>query len=281
MARVQQQGSPIRFEGTFDEQAFRNYVRLFMRPHEWPAGWWFIVACGLMSCMYFLFVVFAMESLEWWRILCLLLGIICAYYVILGIRMVAHVRRPNWDSKSWMIRTNVAFSRMHRGYTENPLCYHVLNANKPEDSWPALFGTYSLFYLPFGNANMLSDPLYRPLTFNPPYWLSLGLKMPPKDVKLEIVISGTFMPDCILKGSHDRVFADSYADVHDVIEDQRRYPGLAIIRHQNAYSQLVVFTDKLEGGTWDDAKRRILAASPKALPRKERRRLAAEAVERA
>ena len=77
-----------------------------------------------------------------------------------------------------------------------------------------------------------------------------------EDVELSVRFTATFYPDRIEKGSHGVVFAESYADVHDVVED-RRYPGLAILRHENGYGQLVVRTDLLGPGEWDEVKARI------------------------
>ena len=275
-----QQGSAIRFEGAFDEQAFRNYVRLFMRPHEWEAGWWFIIACSIMLFLYVLIlgIIFSSDDqIVWLQVLFILLGFVCVRYILLGVTMVAGIRRPMWGTKRWSAKTRVVFERLHSCDMENPLGYNVPDRLASSDEWPFFFWNYSLFYLPFGDAFIFNDRFNAPLAYDWIPGLFPRYKNVPQNVKLEVSFSGAFLPDRILKGSHDRVFADSYADVHDVVEDQRRYPGLAIIRHQNAYSQLVVFTDKLEGGTWDDVKRRILAASPKALPRKERRRLSAEA----
>lgn len=271
----------ISFCGIFDEKTFQKFVRLFMEPHERPAGWWFIIACSIMLCLYVLFLSITLSSTQqiiWIQVLLVLLSIACIRYVLLGAAMVIGIRRPSWGSKRWNSKTRMIFERLHYYDTENPLCFRTPTSLACSDRWPPFLVSYSLAYLTFGNSSIFFDRFNAPLAYDLVPGLLPRYKDGPNNIKLEIEFSGAFLPDCILKGSHERVFAESYADVHDVIEDQKRYPGLAIIRHENAYSQLVVFTDKLEGGTWDDVKRHILAASPKALPRKERKRLAAEVV---
>ncbi len=252
--------SDVRFSGTFDEQAFRSYVELHLMPHDKKSGWWIMVFTGALS-FFWLWIFFFLDDGDpaAFRLLCLALGVCFFYYFLIGIGMITGLRHPLWGTKRWDARTAIAFARMQKWDLKSPVGNGESKFSICIDKWPNLFSDFFLLDLLFMHMYFDSNQLTEPIAYDLIPGLLPRFKNLPQDVDLRVTFSGAFYPDRIEKGSHGDVFAPSYTDVYDVVEDQKRYPGLAIIRHKNGFDELVVFTDQLEGATWEELKPWILA----------------------
>ncbi len=277
----------IKFDSVLNEAKFQDCTELYLIPHD-KATSTYIPVFGATSILFAIFVSFFLSA----NILiassfavtiiaftfCLLILFISISFMILGSRISLGLRKPKWHSPRWDARTKIAFYRLRNSDTKNPLCMELPGRYKPNDSWPLPFRRFYLSIISvFTRVDYLFtyDFIDTPLAYDIIPGILPRFKDIPEDVELSVQFSGAFYPNRIEKGSHGAVFAGSYANIHDVIEDQERYPGLAIVRHKDGYSELVVFTDKLEGGTWDEVKLRIFEAYPDAFPDKEIARLTA------
>lgn len=262
------QNRTITFSELLDESTFQAYTELYLIPHD-KSGKAFIKSFGMMSVIIGVLIAalfssrFSIYLDPLFQVLVIALFlfffILSISFLIIGTRMYQGLRRPKWNTFRWYARTKIAFYRLQNDDTKNPLCVRVPKSNRPNDDWPLpLRYYYLLIIVPTRFDFFLKyDYCDTPLAYDTIPGILPRFKDVPKDVELSVQFSGTFYSDHIEKGSHGVVFAESYDDIHDVVEDQEKYPGLAIIRHKDGYSELVVFTDKLEGGTWDEVKKRI------------------------
>ncbi len=261
----------------FDEAAFRDYCGLFLLPHDKVGGrklWFYFSVIAVPAFIIGVYLIcdlaghFGVDT-EYakgviWRYEPALAICACGCFVlffsqsVLGFRMMLGLRMPRWGTPRWDARTRIAFARLKSGYVKSPSGMYQGIAKPLRDDWPLLFQRSLTTFVILPYILGATDEFDEPLLFDSIPGLFPRFKSIPDVDDLSIRFSSAFLPDRIEKGSHGAVFARSYADVHDVVEDER-YPNLAIIRHENGYSQLVVRTDMLEGGTWDEVKARIAA----------------------
>lgn len=276
VGKAQRQASPESIVSNafdFDETTFRAYCWLYLRPHDRASGLRFVLVYGIHALLFVLaecFLAFIIvgegyssikTSLVFLALVFAMVLVMLCVQVVVGVMMLRGVRAPKWGTSRWESRTNVAYERMIREDTDNPINMYsssLMHETSVQDP------CFVIRHVPFVFAPTIAVAFADMDRFDEPlaYDLIPGVLPKHKDPGFcgrHVFFSADFLPDCIIKGSHGVVFAQSYADVHDVVED-KRYPNLAIVRHENGYDQLVVRTDMLEGGTWEEVEARIAAA---------------------
>lgn len=252
----------------FNEDMFRSYYQLRMRPHERSAG--FKIAIAAFINLIPLVALFAIiivgiqrvsgqngEYAEMMRmgaaVLMPILGVIsiAAFFVIIyGIRSALGLRQPRWGSSRWNARTKMVFDALLEGETAKP-------AIPGTYSWTSPIRTFFLpcIYLAWIGASWHNEPLFYDATpgLIPRFSkenLALSEKQAPYCVRFEV----RFYEDHFEKGSLNSPVSFYYHEVFDVLEDNR-FPNLAIIRINDKESEVVVDKYAFNQGSWAKAQK--------------------------
>lgn len=259
----------------FDEETWREYVRLAFRAHEREDGRRLAVAgllaslpCGAIFAISAGALCSGGKDVSW--VFVVLFGFLAArgiVAVVYGTCLWLGLRKPDWNSPAWRARSEVQFSRLREHQLDTPLS----PPRKP--GWD----TYSDYWV--------VDTAYIPWLFEFSRWYpamttcskwdylwgyggrQIKRDLPePTDTPLSPVsFSCGFEANRILKGSSGVVFADDYAEIHDVLE-WRRCPHVAILRAcevlpgppgYSIFRELVVRKDALSAEEWAEVRRRV------------------------
>lgn len=251
---------------SFDEESFRAYYELHLRPHDKGTG----KACismgigygfvfGIMTVAAFGVIVFQTplifmgglniaaldEFLSF--LVCAALFCFSVWMVGYGVFLLRRPRKPKWDNDSWRAKTEKCFRCMKAGPTISPVSLGV-------ESYMNLL--YLFIVLPAATYEWGEEPRF--------FAVFPGLKprhakelIDPEQscVPYEVSFEARFFNDRIEKGSHGEVFCDGYDEVYDIVEDMR-FPNLAIIRSVNE-GELVIRKDAFGDDSWEKVKRFI------------------------
>lgn len=248
----------------FDDEALHSYYELHLRPHDRGAGWrrFWISALGLlpMTALSYVALQGVAEALVG-RLppspdaLALPLEISVFFLAweipLIGILIYSIVlmrgRHPDWGSREWQAKSDAMFRHLASGDTANPIDPSVEKTSFLLDS----------SFLCAKGLLTLGDSWYDTrVSFRHLSWRFVRDRAERPTASHNVPFSARFYADRIEKGSHGAVFARSYRDVFDVVED-KRYPDWAIVRSSDRVSHLVVKKSALLGASWDEVKARI------------------------